>query len=144
VPYGVLGYADPGLIGPDSLSYSDSTDDGQSAAPQDAGPDGPDAPNGDDQQMEDQGPPPWPYGSQPAPALVPPGSASGTSGEEPVTLIFKDGRPPERIHNYLLTRNVLYVGDHHPDIPVDQLDLAATIKVNQDMGVDFRLPNSTR
>ena len=141
VSYGVLGYGYPGWIGAGPVGYSDSTDDDQSAPPQSAGPD---VPNVDDQQPDDQDLPPWPYGSQAAPGSAQPGSASGTGGEGPVTLIFKDGRPPVRIQNYILTRNTLYVGDHHPDIPVDQLDLAATIKVNQDMGVDFRLPNSTR
>jgi len=60
---------------------------------------------------------------------------------EAVTLVFKDGRPPEQIHSYILTRNMVYVRDPHPrDIPTDQLDLAATAKVNQDAGVDFQLP----
>jgi hypothetical protein len=58
-----------------------------------------------------------------------------------VTLIFKDGRPPEHIHNYLLTPTTLFVGDQQRrTIPVDQLDLTATAQVNQDAGVDFRLP----
>jgi hypothetical protein len=60
-------------------------------------------------------------------------------------LIFKDGRPPMQIHNYLLTRDTLFVGDRHPsEIPVDQLDLGETAKVNRAAGVDFRLPEGTR
>jgi hypothetical protein len=63
--------------------------------------------------------------------------------EDAVTLIFKDGRPPELIHNYILTRSTLYVGErHHPDIPVDQLDLVATAQVNRDAGIDFHLPDA--
>ena len=66
-------------------------------------------------------------------------------GEAAVTLIFKDGRPPKQIHNYILTRDMLYVGDRYPSqIPVDQLDLEATAKVNRDAGVEFRLPAGTR
>ena len=43
-----------------------------------------------------------------------------------VTLVFKDGRPSEQIHNYLLTRTTLYVQDQHRrDIALDQLDLSA-------------------
>ncbi len=58
-----------------------------------------------------------------------------------VTLIFKDGRPPEKIHNYALTRTMLYVADgKHQQIPISELNLAATQKVNQQNGVDFQLP----
>ncbi len=53
--------------------------------------------------------------------------ASSLESEDAVTLVFKDGRPPEQIHNYLLTRTTLYVwNQHHRDIPLNQLDLAAT------------------
>jgi hypothetical protein len=61
--------------------------------------------------------------------------------EEAVTLVFKDGRPPEQIHNYMLTRTTLYVQDEHRrEIAVGDLDLAATEKANTDAGVAFRLP----
>lgn len=60
-----------------------------------------------------------------------------------VTLIFKDGRPSEQIRNYLLTRTTLYVQEKRlRQIPVDQLDLAATEKVNKDADVDFQLPRA--
>jgi hypothetical protein len=65
--------------------------------------------------------------------------------ESAVTLVFKDGRPNEQIHNYMLTRTTLYVQDEHRRvIPVADLDLAATQKVNKDAGVDFQLPGSGR
>jgi hypothetical protein len=58
-----------------------------------------------------------------------------------VTLVFKDGRPPETIHNYALTRTTLYVTDgRHRQIPVADLDLAATEKANREAGVMFQLP----
>ena len=61
--------------------------------------------------------------------------------QPPVTLVFKDGRPPEQIHNYMLTRTTLYVQDeHHREIAVSDLDLAATEKANKDAGVAFQLP----
>jgi hypothetical protein len=61
--------------------------------------------------------------------------------EDAVTLVFKDGRPAEQIHNYLLTRTTLYVQDgKRREIPVDELDLAAMVKVNHEAGVDFQLP----
>ncbi len=79
------------------------------------------------------------YPPVPAPAYR---SAQPTPApEDAVTLIFKDGRPPLEIHNYALTRTTLYVTDaKHRDIPVADLDLAATQKVNEDAGVHFQLP----
>jgi hypothetical protein len=65
--------------------------------------------------------------------------------EAAVTLVFKDGRPAEQIHNYMLTRTTLYVQDEHRrEIPIDDLDLAATQKINKDDGVDFQLPGASR
>jgi hypothetical protein len=62
-----------------------------------------------------------------------------------VTLIFKDGRSPEQIQNYMLTRTTLYVQETRlREIPVDQLDLPATQKVNKDAGVDFQLPGARK
>ena len=56
--------------------------------------------------------------------------------------MFKDGRPPEKIQNYLLTRTTLYVqGARLRQIAVADIDLAATQKVNRDAGIDFQLPN---
>jgi hypothetical protein len=55
--------------------------------------------------------------------------------------VFKDGRAPEKIHNYALTRTTLYVTDgQREEIPVASLDLAATEKVNRAAGVRFDLP----
>jgi hypothetical protein len=71
-----------------------------------------------------------------SPSYAPP------SSEDAVTLIFKDGRASEQIHNYVLTPTILYAGDiaHRQVIPLDQLDIPATEKVNQDNGVDFHVP----
>jgi hypothetical protein len=83
---------------------------------------------------EDQQPRMPYFGSAQGPAPIP-------QNEDAVTLVFRDGRPSEQIHNYALTRTTLYVLDeHHRDIPVDELDLEATAKVNRDAGVDFQLP----
>ena len=64
------------------------------------------------------------------------------SSEDAVTLIFKDGRPSEQIRNYVLTPTTLYAGDiaHRKVIPLDELDIPATEKVNNDAGVDFHVP----
>jgi hypothetical protein len=83
---------------------------------------------------------PWPY-SKPAPSTPPVTVTSPPAPETPLTLVFKDGRPNEQIHNYLLTDRMLLVLDQRKrDIPVDQIDLAATAKVNRAAGIDFQLP----
>ncbi len=132
-PYGVgLPYAvgiDPYFAGyPNDIGYDDSSD---SPAP---------APDG--YGLEPGEPPPPPF-SPYQPAYEPPHPSQVTGNEEAVTLVFKDGRPSEQIHNYVLTPTTLFVGDQHRrEIPIDQLDLAATTKVNRDAGVDFHLPTS--
>lgn len=135
-PYALPGIG-PYFIGyPNDIGYDDS-----SAAP-DYGPEGY-GPQGYDTQGDEQGQqePPIPH----RPEYDQPHQPPVLGSEEAVTIVFKDGRPPEQIHNYVLTRTTLYVGDqHHRDIPIDQLDLAATVKVNHDAGVDFRLPDSPK
>jgi hypothetical protein len=79
-------------------------------------------------------------------------SSSGPSGavnppapEQAVTVIFKDGRPSEQIHNYLLTSTTLTVLDpKYRVIPLDQINLAATEATNQADGIDFRVPGASR
>jgi hypothetical protein len=112
---------------PNDIGYDDSS------APADNAPGGYNAQPPDEGQPE----PPIPY----EPASDMPHQSPALGNEEAVTLIFKDGRLPEQIYNYVLTRTTLYVGGpRHREIPIDQLDLAATVKVNHDVGVDFHLP----
>jgi hypothetical protein len=137
VPYGVPGWVGAYPYGYADNGYDDSTDSDDAQAAANAGPDD----NNAQPPLEPYQPPalePW----QPDSVIPHPPSAPGS--EDAVTLIFKDGRPPEKIHNYLLTRTTLYVNDsYHRDIPTSQLDLVATAKVNHDAGVDFRLPVDT-
>ena len=133
--YGVaIPYGYPGWIGPDYLAYPNPTAYDDSVAPPNYGA----APDYDEQPAEEtQATARISERSSPATAML--------ESEDAVTLIFKDGRPPEQIHNYILTRTTLSVWDHrHRDIPVDQLDLTATEKVNHDAGVDFQLPTSSK
>jgi len=66
---------------------------------------------------------------------------SGSNVQNPVTLIFRDGRPPVQVYNYMATSTRLYVMDgNRCSIPVTQLDLEATARVNRDAGIDFRVP----
>jgi hypothetical protein len=134
------GYPDSGYPGyPDATTYDDSQ-----ASPNYAGQAPPNY-GGYDNPPPDQGqpalaPPPYPSYAQPQHAPSQP-----LADEDAVTLIFKDGRPPEQIHNYAMTRTTLYVRDqHHRDIPLDQLDFNATQKANRDAGVDFQLPTISR
>ncbi len=140
--YGIAGYAAPGWIGPGYLGYSD--DNGSA----DTQPQPPPPSDAYDQQPDQQEPPPWPLGGASVAAA---NSAEASRQAEPpapedaVTLIFKDGRPPEQIHNYIVTRGTLYIGDQHRrEVPVDDIDLTATAKVNRDAGVDFHIPTGSR
>lgn len=132
IPY----YGVPGGIGAYPYGYADSTDSDDSQTSSNGAPDGSDT-QPPLEPYQPQALEPW----QPNSVLQHPSPASGS--EEAVTLIFKDGRTPEQIHNYLLTRTTLYVDDsYHRVIPTSQLDLAATAKVNHDAGVDFHLPET--
>jgi hypothetical protein len=86
--------------------------------------------------------PPAPYAEQtPVETAQAPAAAPSLFDTDAVTLVFKDGRPPEKIHNYALTRTMVYVTDgRHQEIPVAALDLAATEKANREAGVSFQLP----
>jgi hypothetical protein len=131
IPYGF-----PGFAGAPYLGYPDDagTSDGSQGQDNAAGPyDAPVAPPAE----QDQPLPPGSY--RPAYGGVAQGSPALEQDE--VTLVFKDGRPTEQIHNFVLTSTTLYVGDRlRRSIPTDQLDLEATAKVNRDAGVEFLLP----
>ncbi len=117
---------------------------------------GPDQPQGQSQaEMQNQIPPGAPYQpsyGNPAANSRPdrstttnrPSTPNPSVGDEPaVTLVFKDGRPNQVIHNYLINANVLTVWDDSShDIPIDQLDVEATRKINHDHGVEFFLPGT--
>jgi hypothetical protein len=140
-PYGVsewiapgyLGYVDPGLNNDDSLYYEGSGEPFDSASlasgsPEDTYVEVPQTPEDYAQNVDTYGRP------QPAP-----------KAEAGVTLIFKDRRPPETIHNYMLTQTNLMVikGQRQYDIPVAELDVAATEQANKAAGVVFQLPHAT-
>jgi hypothetical protein len=144
LPYGYPGGYGVGWAAPYSLGYpgDDIADPGYAAPPDDpnAGYAAPDQASAYLAAPPDQGAsaPPDAYQAyaQPAPAAQP-----TPEPEEAITLIFKDGRTPEQIHNYMLTRTMLYVRDQHKrDIPVADLDLVATAKANHVAGIDFQVP----
>ena len=151
VGYGVgyLGlpyYASPLGYG-NAWDWFDDDDSGQPSGPE-AGPGSeypPQAPYGEE---------PYDYG-YPSPARPPyspeaqqSGAAlqSTTQGDgldhPPITLIFNDGRPPERVQSYVLTGSSIFVADpgHQRKIAIADLNLPATIEQNRQAGVDFQLP----
>jgi hypothetical protein len=94
---------------------------------------------------------PGPYPSpgsayaQPRPPYQAPAASSSPRPENAVKVIFKDGRPPEEIHNYLLTSTTLTVLDsNYRQIPLDEVNLAATEAANRAAGIDFHVPPATR
>jgi hypothetical protein len=135
IPYAVAPWT--GWVSPYSLGYPDDSEYGDSpVAPSDAS-------GGYDGQPAEPGQPAPPDHYQPASDQSHLSPAPGS--EDAVTLVFRDGRPPEQIHNYLLTRTTLYVLDqHHRNIPTDLLDLPATANVNHSAGIDFQLPGAPK
>ena len=140
------------LAAPDFDDYEDDSSGQQGAYGYDQPPDVGD--QGPEQPMGPYAPAPYP-GGQYAPQPYPGPSNSAPSAEphappapardQTVTLVFKDGRQPEQIHNYLMTANTLYVEDpRHREIPINELDLAATAKLNREAGVNFELPGASR
>lgn len=90
------------------------------------------------QQENEQAP--MPSGGRPAY----PGAASGApAAEESVTLIFKNGRAPETVRNYMMNAKALIDLDqqHYEQIPLDQIDIAATKQANRARGLDFQVPS---
>jgi hypothetical protein len=73
-------------------------------------------------------------------------AATTGDGEQPLTLIFKDGRSPQTIQNYIMSAKALTDLDrqHYQQIPLDQIDLAATEKFNRTRGIDFEVPGGGR
>lgn len=79
-----------------------------------------------------------------APPEYPSPAAAAPSPEPAVTLVFKDGHS-QQIRNYAATRTTLFLLDNAssgrtPQIPLDEIDVAATERVNREAGLNFSLP----
>ena len=63
-----------------------------------------------------------------------------------MTVIFKDGRKPQTMRNYIMSTSMLTDLDasHFERIPLEEIDIAATVRLNRDHGVDFAVPDGTR
>jgi hypothetical protein len=80
------------------------------------------------------------------PASAGPTAPSASSSEQPLTVVFNTGRAPVRVQNYMMTAKVLTDLDsqHYEQFPLDQIDLAATQRVNSAVGVEFQIPSASR
>jgi len=82
--------------------------------------------------------------ANPAPA---PGSSSNDKQGDPIlpatVLVFRD-QHREQIQNYAIIGQMLwnFAPQHTHKIPLSDLDLAATVKANDDQGVTFRVPSA--
>jgi hypothetical protein len=127
---GYLGYGYYGGYPDDSSSYS-SGDQPQTAS----------AYPGDYAQAQ---PPDSGYEPVPArPPYQPEAAPAAPVPDQPqITLLFKDGRPPQQVQNYAVTNNTLYVldGERRREIPLDEIDVPQTEKTNRDAGLDFEIP----
>lgn len=87
---------------------------------------------GDHSFNEARSTPPAP--SQPAPAA---------EEQEPTVLVFRDGHK-EEVRNYAIVGQMLwdFSGKGTHKIPLSEIDLDTTRKLNDDRGVDFVLPKS--
>ena len=72
------------------------------------------------------------------------GSAAPPVPDQPLTVIFKSGRAPIKVRNYLMTAKALTDLDskHYEQIPLDQIDVAATERLNSAAGIDFQVPGA--
>ena len=89
--------------------------------------------------------PPWvPPGQNQA--FAAPAAPSAPAPEEPLTVIFKSGRAPVKMQNYMMTGKFLTDLDsrHYEQIPLDQIDVAATQRANVAAGLVFQIPNDSR
>ena len=79
--------------------------------------------------------PPQPQAAQPATAEVP-----EVKPGDPTLLVFRNGKH-EEVTNYAIMGDTLYVFDQgRKKIALADLDLPATVKANDDRGMEFRVP----
>jgi hypothetical protein len=126
-----FGYADDSYFG--NQEQAASGDANAQAAPPEYGPEYPSP-----EQAPDQ-----PYQPAPSrPAYQPQTAVDAAPDQPPITLLFKDGRPEQQVQNYAVTRTTLYVldGARRHEIPLADLDLPQTERVNRDAGVEFTIP----
>ena len=84
-----------------------------------------------------------PAPAPPAPAPAPQPSVQAKAQEDlPVVVVFLDKHIRE-VKNYAVANEMLVVldGNQRTKFPLADIDLAATLKLNDERGVDFKIPN---
>jgi len=100
-----------------------------------------------DQPDQNPYPPPYPDSGYAYAAPPPqPAASAPLASEQPLTVVFKTGRTPIKVQNYMMTATVFTDLDpqHYEQIPLDQINLAATQLFNSAAGVDFQIPTTSR
>jgi hypothetical protein len=120
-----------------------------------AGPDlysGPPVGPNDPLHMVGEQPPVDPYGYGPPPDAeayaAPPAAPTAPPPEvkpgEPTVLVFRNGKQQE-VTNYAIMGDTLYVFDQSKrKIALADLDIAATVKANDDRGMEFKVPPTAK
>jgi hypothetical protein len=127
-PYGYY----PGYYGWDDSGWDDdppasSSDESANMAPQGYGP------------ASEQEQPVYREEYEPATAM-PVLPAPSPENQRVTTVVLNDGRSVQ-VQNYALTPTTLYVLDaQRRDIPLDQINVAATQQANRAVGIDFQVP----
>ncbi len=72
-------------------------------------------------------------------------SSQPAQPQDPSVLVFRDGHQLQ-VQNYAIVGDMLYdfTPGHPRKVPLSQLDLPATVKANDDRGVDFVIPASVK
>ncbi|HMG85564.1 MAG TPA: hypothetical protein VK574_07465 [Terracidiphilus sp.] len=91
-----------------------------------------------------QDPAPVADARMPRPAYA--GSNPAPEPEKAITVIFKNGRTPETMQNYMVNSRALTDLDQkrYEQIPLDQIDIAATEQANRAHGLVFQVPTASR
>jgi len=78
-----------------------------------------------------------------SPAQPESASSQPVQPQEPNVLVFRDGHQLQ-VQNYAIVGDFLYdfTPGHARKVPLSQLDLPATVKANDERGLDFTLPGS--
>ena len=149
--YGYGNYLFPNFVGYpfgfDPGFYADDSDQSEpNSAPQ------PDVSAGQGPENYAEEPPPSPplaeaqgAGDTYRPPYTGPVVSTQPARPQPVTvLVFKDGRPNQEVHNYVLTGTALYDldGDTRREFPLSEINVPATVETNRAAGVDFTLPQA--
>jgi hypothetical protein len=83
------------------------------------------------------------YAPRHGPRAAQPSQEEHAQNDPPTVLVFRDQHQRE-IQNYAITDGILwnFAGSHTEKIPLATLDIPATVKANDDRGIDFHLPGT--